>query len=456
MKKIIYIVSVAVTFTLGSCDVLDQEPYTSLEAETAITNPAAAQGALLGLYDGLQDNDYYGRLYQVYGDLPADLVDHTGTFPTLLEIHNNTISPSNITMTNTWLDIYDVVNRANEILAQVPDVSGLAPEEKDAILGQAHFVRGLAFFDLLRLWGKFADQSSEYGIPLRLEPTRAEDLGGEGASRASVAATYTQIISDLDEAVELMGETASANAGYASGLAAKALLARVYLYKGDYDLALQNANDVITSGAYSLEPSFNDLFEGNPSNEFIFVLKFNAQDANSQAFHYFPSAFGGRREYAPSAAYEAMVSTEGDLRAQGSLGYTSNEQRFGTKYREISTGSDPAFIIRYAEVLLIAAEAAARQGDLAAAVEYLNLVRERAGLEGFEESDFASTNAFVDAVIEEKAKEFAMEGVRWFDLVRTNKLNEVLGIDNNLTTFPIPQRERDVNPNIAQNPEYQG
>lgn len=456
MKRIIYTVSVAVTFALGSCDVLDQEPYTALEAETAITNPAAAQGALLGLYDGLQDNDYYGRLYQVYGDLPADLVDHTGTFPTLLEIQNNTISPSNITITNSWLEIYDVVNRANEILAQVPDVPGLAPEEKEAILGQAHFVRGLAFFDLLRLWGKFADESSEYGIPLRLEPTRPEDLGGEGASRASVAATYTQIISDLNGAVALMGETPSANAGFASGLAAKALLARVYLYKGEYDLALQNANDVIASGAYSLEPSFNDLFAGNPSNEFIFVLKFNAQDANSQAFHYFPSALGGRREYAPSTAYEAMFSTEDDERAQGSLGYTSKGQRFGIKYREISTGSDPAFIIRYAEVFLIAAEAAARQGDLAAAVEYLNLVRERAGLEDFEESDFASTNAFVDAVIEEKAKEFGMEGLRWYDLVRTNKLNEVLGIDSNLTTFPIPQRERDVNPNIKQNPEYQG
>ncbi len=425
----------------GCNDLLETNPVNQVPTDQAITDAASARVALAGVYDGLQSLSLYGGDYIFFNDLYADNADAAGTFNDFYDAGNRLILADNFTMADNWIALYNTINRANNLLEKVPGIADLDDTEKRQMLGEALTVRALCYHDLVRVWGN---------VPMPLVP--AKDL--EEASKVVTvdkATVYAQIEADLKSADTLM--TAGGPTTHATQGAAEAILARVYLYEGKYPEADAQA-DVVTAQGYTLAPEFSDLFtpQGNDTKEDILKIKFSASDYNDFGYYYLSSrqGHGGRHELAPSDDLIASFDTT-DIRYDWSIGLDPFE---GRKWRT-SAGAEEIHVIRYAEVLLIKAEAQAQQNLLAQAVTTYNIIRARAGLPDHVLGVDVTTQADVLAAIElERRHELCFEGDRFPDLVRLGQAETVLAIPAFRTVFPIPQREIDVAPGITQNPGY--
>jgi hypothetical protein len=240
-----------------------------------------------------------------------------------------------------------------------------------------------------------------------------------------------------------------------------ALQARVQLYRGDYAAAIAEADEVIDAG-YELAPAYGDLFdaEGQDTPEDIFKVIFTAQQFNNIGWYYTSDGqdldeedLGGRREVAPDPSLVAAYDPD-DERFAWSIAEDFDENVYGAKFPTVA-GAEDIHAIRFAEVLLIKAEAQARLNDLSGAVDTYNQIRGRAGLPPHSLGDEVSTQEDVLAAIDlERRLELAFEGDRWADLVRTGRAVDVLGIPVTQTLYPIPQQETVVAPGITQNPGY--
>jgi hypothetical protein len=326
------------------------------------------------------------------------------------------------------------------VIAKVPGVVSLSEDERADIVGQAYLIRALSYHNLVKLWGP---------VPIRTAPPLNLDELTD-TERATVDQVYTQILADLTQAGSLLsdnGATRKASLG-----AVSALRSRVLLYKQDWAGAVAAANATAAFG-YELAESFSDLFdaEGNDTPEDILRTSFTATEYNLLGYYYISKSFGGRWELAPTsnvvAAYEAS-----DERRLWTLAVDSRNRRYVSKF-PTSVGAEDLHVIRYAEVLLNKAEALARQGQLQAAVDTYNLLRERAGLP-LHTLGASTQTAVIDAVLLERRRELAFEGDRWPDLVRTARAIPVLGIPAFRTLWPIPQNEIDVAPKLVQNQGY--
>jgi hypothetical protein len=240
--------------------------------------------------------------------------------------------------------------------------------------------------------------------------------------------------------------------GRATRAAANALLARVYLEEGKHALARDRATTVISNTEYRLVPNYRDIWATKNSDESIFELQYSINNQNTLAFWFFPQAIGGRYGFAPSLnlfnAFEA-----GDTRRATTIAL-SGSNRYGGKYTRIANGDDHVVVLRLAEMYLIRAEANARLGaDPTVVRGDINVVRARAGLAALA-TTVTNQTALLDAILQERRVELAMEGHRFFDLRRLGRAQQVLNLSAERLLFPIPQRERDVNPNLTQNPGY--
>jgi len=263
---------------------------------------------------------------------------------------------------------------------------------------------------------------------------------------------YTQILSDLDKAAQLMSNEARTRK--ASRGAVDALRSRVLLYKKDYVGAEAAANAAIARG-YKLATSFADLFdpEGNNTTEDIWRTSFTATEYNNVGYYYLSSQVGGRRELAPTANLASAFDAN-DQRGLWSIKRDTRNRRYGSKI-PTSAGAEDLHVIRFAEVLLNKAEAQARQGKLAEAVATYNPIRVRAGLAPHVLGVNVTTQQqVIDAILLERRRELAFEGDRWPDLIRTDRAISTLNIAAFRTLFPIPQNEIDVAPAIVQNAGY--
>ncbi|MEM9722217.1 MAG: RagB/SusD family nutrient uptake outer membrane protein [Bacteroidota bacterium] len=444
MKYSIYILSIIGLIGLSSCADLDVQPKNAVELESAISDATSAEAAVLGVYSEFQGSDFDGWLSM--NQYFSDEAVHTGTFPTRAEFGRLDVFPSNTTMAGQFTNMYDIINVANTIEASLPGVSdpSLTDALRNEFIAEAVFLRAYAYWYLVNNWGD---------VPLILEPTSPDALGVElQVPNAPASATVAQVIQDFQFAEANLPLT---NGGTrASSMAAKVMLARAYLQQGDYAQALSKAQEVIDGGLFGLQPSYADIFDGG-SAEQIWYLDFTSEDNNDNAFFYFPSALGGRLSISPSA--EMLAAYEpGDLRFAASIDTASIAgQPFAIKYSDIVSGTDPIYFIRYAEVLLIASEAAAETGNFTLASDLINQVRERAGLAPIT----LDASNYVDAILQERFVEMAFEGhQRLWDLRRRGKAVEVLGPlgydDPKDNVWPFPQRDIDRNPNLQQNPGY--
>jgi hypothetical protein len=285
-------------------------------------------------------------------------------------------------------------------------------------------------------------------VPIKTQPTTGADASVDVA-RDPLDAVYGQVVADLLEARDRIGEHENV---MASRGAVNALLARVSLYLEQWDDAVNYASEVINDPAWSLDPDYGNLFSGGNSPEVIFQVEFNPQDRNTLAYYFFPTSLQGRNEFMPSESLVDAFESGDTIRKNTSI---ANEG-FAWKYRDITTGSDNVIILRLAEVYLIRAEANAQlNGDLQSIKDDINTIRTRAGLANTEAESYGELKL---AIEQERRVEFAFEGHRWFDLVRTGRALELM--DNiaspNQLLFPIPLSEilANSNPGMYQNPGY--
>ena len=428
---------------LSSCDVLDVEPYNSIPASEAFKNAADLERGILGAYSSLQSLSYYGRTYGIFADLAADNLVHpdNATAVAYAEVDNNAILPENSAVDGIWVSIYDGINVANNVIDKVDDIPGLTDTDKNEALAELYFLRALHHFNLMNYFG---------AIPIKTTPTAG--VAGTTVPRDGVNAVYDQIINDLLFASVHL--PANGTRIRASGLAADALLARVYLYKKDYTNAAAYASKVINSGDYTLLSSYMNIFEGEETAESIFEVDYTALDRNRIAEYNFPLSENGRGEVAPAQDLLESYGV-GDDRLAATYAY-SGSAPYAIKYDDLATGADNVIVLRLAEMYLIRAEANAHlEGDIVMIRSDINEIRTRAGVGSVTSNTYPDLLLAIEA---ERRVEFAFEGHRWFDLVRTGRAVDVLTTVKNVnqTLFPIPLSEilTNTDPGMYQNPGY--
>lgn len=447
-------------------------------------------------------NDAYLSLKTAYdnylkvGDLASDNAFNS-KFNNNLD--NITMNESNVVSTNTvatslWTGSYQVISRANIVLTKMPDLA-LQQSLADRYEGECKFLRGLMYFNLVRIFGS---------VPLVLTDitttTEAFSIGQE-----SVENIYNQIIQDLTDASELLPQSYTVNAdqGRATSLAAMTLLGKVYLTLDRFQEAYDILEDVINAGVHSLLPDYFDVFDAsNPNNpEIIFAVQYgrgySPSMANPFMTRHFPNEQVGFLPYLKSGSGEYLLTTsfvreieDNDERwiyvdSLPSVNWAPRYLYFTSKFTDrgqssvADSGSD-LMILRYSDVLLMCAEAKAELNKPGEALPFIEEVRERAEL--LTDAAIANTKESMLLAIEhERRIEFFSEGHRWFDLLRTNRLQTVMNahfadgakfpaeetgynvdapgtfnsVENYELLFPIPFYQVQLNPDkLKQNEGY--
>jgi len=426
-------------------DELELEPAQSVDEDLALSSDQNVKAALVGAYDELGVDDLFGgntlRNSELLGG--DGEVRWVGTFNSPREIFNKAITTDNGDVGEVWLEGYETINITNNVLSALGVVN---EDDRASVEGEALFIRSLVYFELVRFFAKpyeAGQANAQPGVPLVLTPTRGVSEANR-STRSTVEQVYTQIIGDLTKAES---QLPADNEWRAGKWAAAALLARVYLQQGNYAAARDAANRVIGSGAFSLLPSYEDVFgRDENSNEDIFSIQVTTQDGvNSMTTFFSIQDFGGRDgdiEIQPAhlALYDPMDDRL-DLffEANGGVTYSG---KWNNQFGNVG-------LIRLAEMYLIRAEANIRLNTAVGATPLAdyNRIRTRAGLP-------AATAVTLDEILRERRRELAHEGFRIHDLKRLKQNVGSLAYNADKLVFPIPAREIQANPNLTQNSGY--
>lgn len=462
--KIKYILAIsALTLSLNSCeDKLALTPEQDLTEEVIFNNAATTKSAVLGLYNTAQTLEFSGSLPAVIDEYMGDNVDWVGSFPTLTEIYLFATISTNSNVSGLWQVHYQVITRANKIIAKVPTVPGMSQADKDLYLGEAKFMRALAYFQLVNMFAQPFQVSggTNLGVPLVLE-----DFTGTITypARATVNEVHAQIKKDLTEAAAALNATHPDGVGRATKGAANALLARLNLYREDWAGAITAARAAI-AGPYARATDYT--FWDKNTAEDVFTIQNSATDngrtgSGGWAAYYSPTAVGGRGDAPFStnliAAYNAEPADKRFLLKRNGTAADGLTKTFTTKFPDAVTNADNSPVIRITEVYLTLAEALAQSSATpnAEAIQIVNFFRNRAGLLPVAP---LTKQATIDAVLLERRKELAFEGFRRMDMLRY-KQNLRPGVAAAAfgapkTILPIPQREVDQNPSLVPNPGF--
>lgn len=473
------------TAGLTACVDLDEDPKSFVTSDQFYQTEEQAIAAVNAVYNGVNSGTHtlYNRLLQISIEMATD--DYEAG-PRARNAHVRALSglthdASNDRMQELWRQSYDVINRANIAIDHLQGNNTINSSLRDRLVNEAKFIRALMYFNLVRWFGD---------VPIVLHETTS--LSGENlyVSKAPEAEVYDQIVNDLSDAENLpaQGEYAGSDIGRATSGAAKSLLSKVFLAQKQWQKAADKSKEVIDAGWYELFDDFADVFNVATKNgkEHIFSAQFKGfsnWNGNMLAITAAPNEVPGiNGDYADalhkeSGLYESF--NDNDERkdvtfvtqmvspVDGQL-YTF-EPHFHKYYDPAVVGSPNESskntpIIRYAEVLLIYAEAINElQGPTAEAYWAIDEVRNRAGIEKLADiSPALSVDEFREAVFEERRKELVFEYQRWFDLARRGPDYYVAKLSAAGKTnaaprhvhFPTPQREIDLNPNLVQHPDW--
>lgn len=447
MKLVKNILSMSLVVLLSSCEkFLEVNPKESISDAVTIVDRTSAETAIRGVYSALASGDYYGTSFQSIGYLSGDNIQWTGSQSQVQEFINKKVNADNATISSAWVAIYRTINRANNVITKVANVTDpqLTQALKNQYIGEAYFIRALAYFDLARTWG---------GVPLITVPT-VNPTDNVGLKRSTQAETYAQVLKDLEAAEPLL--PATTDRFRATRKTVWALRARYHLYQKEWAKAEEYASKVITDATnYRLIKPFSAFFanDARGTAESIFEIFYNGTtEVNSHRGQWQPQTNGGTRQWAPNDALVALLNDPTVGGNRSALVSKDNQNRwYGNLYYR-NPASDPSYIIRIAELYLIRAEALAQQSKLNEALVDLNLVRDRAGIAP---STAATKDNVLLAIENERRVEFALEPHRWFDIVRTGRANTVFGVtDANRLLLPIPVQQLLSDKSLEQNPGY--
>jgi hypothetical protein len=428
-----------------------------LTAAAVFSSDANAQAAMAGLYIEVMTSSrtLLNGGMSLYGGLSSDELANTAPSPLIDAFRTDELTAGNIFCGSLYNTAYNVIFAANSIIAGLGASTGVSPAVKAELRGEAEVVRAVEYFYLVNLYG---------GVPLVTSIVFSET---EALPRDSVAGVYALIEADLQDAQQVLSPAYVSGAGSAGArtrpnrLAAMALLARVALYRGQWALAAAEADTVIGSGMYRLEPGLDSVYFSG-SREAIWQLQpVNSGLTTTEAGVFVPRA-GLRPGYVLRPEWLGAIEAGDARRVHWTDSVVVGGKSYVYPYKYKLTGPSPVdteynMVIRLAEVYLIRAEARAMQGNIAGAQADLDMVRARAGLGPTLAGDVPG---LVAAILHERQVELVAEwGHRWLDLKRTGMADQVLGNEKpgwvgTDTLYPIPAGELTANPRLVQNPGY--
>ncbi len=475
MKKIIPASLLFSLLFIFSCsdDFTSLAPHSERNVENFYKTPGDIEIAVNGIYDALQGGGTYGTTtefatggtggYWVLTEIRSDNTDQgpdvTGLSLQVAVLNRFEEDPLNEIPQGSWIESYQGIARANAVLIRIGDVDFGSRQDKDSFIGEALFLRSLFYYNLALLFGN---------IPMPLTAT------GSISAQVPAATVFTQLITDLTDAASKLPDVhPSTVGGRATKGAAQTLLARVYLTVGNNSAAETALRAIISSGVFQLVPNYEDIW--GPANELniesIFEVQFQSGLATegsgyAQAFAADETQVGGFPVNQRNRPTVDMINAyePGDLRFEASMDTTFLDptsgvrQRYVRKYLSVPFGDQDGdnnwIVFRYADVLLMLAEAI---GDGGEAYGLINQLRTRAGLADI---DASTPGTFEDKLLQERRVELAFENHRWYDLLRFGKAQEVMQAHSSGATldtfvdpaftytgqllYAIPQREVDL------------
>ncbi len=462
MKKILpgLLAACLLLGSLAGCNNdLNVEPIDSVDAAKALKTSNDVQAALVGCYTGLQNNNAYGGYIQFFSDLLADNgdVSFVGTYSQPAEIQRKTVLKDNVTVASIWLTAYSTINRTNNVLTNLDKLD--TPEKRTSVEGQAKFIRGLVYFDLVRLYARAWNDgtpTSNPGVPIVLIPTTVITPDNQ-VSRNTVAEVYTQIIADLTAAE---AKSPADNGLLANSAAAAAVLSRVYLQQGRFAEAANAADRAISASVAAgggLNASYADNFVSGGdvvpnTREDIFAIQVNAQTQNGNDRL---TTFYSQYQRADVEIQDQLLGQfePGDDRLSlFTIDPKKKDPTYSDKYDALYGNVK---LIRLDEMYLTRAEGNFRAGTQVGAppLDDVNLIRSRAQLP-------ALTALTLDEILKERKLELAFEGFRLGDLKRNQEsttdplTGTAIPWNSPRLILPIPLREINANPNLTQNAGY--
>lgn len=481
MYKYIKLIFIVIAITSCGKKFLDRESEYYSDKKDAYSSLQGLQSALNGCYDGLQDYRYYGRNFILIPEIYADNAKLSSTnLNNFSSFYNFSLTAGTSELEGFWEIGYKIISRTNNIIDASDKLSTVSYSQKKQILGEAYAIRALVYFDLTRVFAQSYGITSgvdsangagnHVGIPLVVKSLKEDSL--ISPSRNKVQQIYNQIINDLNKADTMLPNRNTEPYTFSSN-AVKALLARVYMSYGSaggYLLANQYASKVISSGEYKLVAYNNyiDSWSLPYSSETILSLSYSSTDnlgSNALGFMLSKAGYG---DIVASDDLYALYS-EKDIRKQL---FKKGKDIFVSKYpgRLGVLGIDNIPILRLSEMYLIKAEALVRLGFTNPAQKayventarlLMDTLQKRVNLNAIplklEDKDL------LEYILQERRKELAFEGHRFFDIKRQQKPIErnscqssvcYVTNPNYLFALPIPTSELNANPNLKQNPGY--
>lgn len=462
-----------------SCNVTNLEPESNIASSNFWKNGRHAEMGITGVYQSFYLGPTNAPLYIKYlywGEARADIYNaaNVGQDAGIFIIPQNRITSSS-SYVASWAEAYTAINRANNVLKFVPAIEDvlLTSTRKNEILGEALFLRALNYFYIVRAFGD---------VPLVTEPSVSLDQDFK-TPRISKAVVLDTIVADLVKAEKILPvsyNTVPQTRGRATIGAAKALLTSVYLWRKEYQKCADKAKEVMDATTlYVLEPDYATIFRDN-SRESIFEIQFDNATQNNNRYQEFflPPRFG------------IQLLAPGDKLSKDAVnGYAANDKR---KPSTIAITTTPIFnranvayvnkyagafgaagttsisdanqiLLRLADVILMRAEALNELNtNKTEAIALVNRIRDRAFGTGIKLVAATTTQDELRKIIlQERYLELAFEGHRWFDLVRTEQVDDVLGaqfpelLDSKRWLFPVLESSINANPNLVQNPGWQ-
>jgi starch-binding outer membrane protein, SusD/RagB family len=488
-NQFLWVIVCTLVCSLASCKkFLQEDPKNLVTIDNYYQTQQDAIAAVNSIYSYLNSTStgstagvYHSSFWVAAGLASDEMNNNQAAAPYFDQLANFTYNPQNYTVGDIWTMHYKAITIANIAISRIPKIA-MDTALRNRLVNEAHFLRGLLYFDMVRMYGS---------VPLlvnEVEPLKP--------TVSSTDAIYAQVIADLSAAESLPASYPAGNGlGRATSGAAKSILAKVYLTLKQWDKCAAKSLEVINSGQYSLWDDYASVFKLSSRNgkEAIFSVGFGD---GGGAISFWEVGQFNVRLLPPALSVEGVQNAQGWQVPTQQLydSYDAGDRRRSTTFITQVNNPDGTVttikpyiqkywdqaaepqgngtsndypVIRYADVLLMYAEASNELGNSADAYQYINMVRKRARFDGTTYQpvlpDYSGlTQAqFRAAVLQERRWEFVAEGQRWFDLARTGTLESLVplakpGVTPTKTNylFPIPQSERDLNPNLPQNPGY--
>jgi hypothetical protein len=485
MKNLTYfkliILALSITLLYSCEEDLIVEPNDSINEIDFLNDPKNATNLVNGVYNKQLSFDMYSFSWIGITSITADDADKgsslSDTGADKGKLDNLSFDATDISFREVWQGRYEAIGRANNALFYLEQLQ-IQEALKLRLIGETKFLRALFYFDLVRCFG---------GVPIvtsKIDINDSDVINQIVFTRKTRQETYSQIEVDLLDAIEklpLKGQYAPSDVGRASKGAAEALLAKVYLYQNKWQEAFDMSGMVIGSGQYGLLANYANVWRevGENKMESIYEVQCSAGNA-MRAYSYVQGPRGTPdlgwgfntpslslvNAYEPDDVRKAATILFSDMNLwdgfPASAGWSNPRYNYKSYHSSIAeswngdrelTGKNLR-ILKYSDILLIRAEAALNLGNTSEAIEKVNMLRVRAGLEEV-------TGITMDELLKERRLEMAMEHDRWFDLVRTGKALSAMAANGKTfvvgkhEVFPLPQTEIILSGGLLmQNPGY--